>query len=872
IDSSDNIHITGYSEELNDDEDFLYLKYNDEGTLMNSIVWDEGNEANVGRDIILDSSNNIYIAGYTDVNPDIWNYDYDTYIRKLSSGGATQWTRTWGGSESDVARATALDSSGNVYLGGLTWSYGAGQADSLLIKYSSTGTLQWNQTYGGSTSEWVNSMIIDSFDNIFLAGGYQYNDTTDYDSYLIKVDKNGVEQWSRSWGGAGDEIGDSVALDSSQNVYVVGSTSSYGAGYEDLFLLKYNNYGDLIWNITYGTENNEEGWPILIDWQDSIYVGGEFYDMQTYDSSIFIAKFNQNGNQLWNMTYDITDTTEYLYDMKMSSSGDIYLTGGEYFSGTTYMDVYLIKFNYELSEFVIISPEERVYTEPMNGYYLATYGFENVPNGEFPYEWSPESNGGTCQVIQSLGDHMKVVELYDSSVPGKTIGMTNNFTAKQQVGEVEFYVRTNDANKKTNIFLYENSTSDGIFLAIMYHNLCYYKDMTYVGLGTPIENDIWYHILIQFNSTTDKFRLWVNGIRVDYIGNVFPYQNVNTGMKHLSFSTDYYDEDYYSYFDSIGYSWHPTYNIGDNLDEGLLLDFKSKYSLEWKAYSLDDQNNISISGNIVIPFPEDGPHSIQVFGNVSSGNIYETEKRSFIVDTKIPEISILTPIANKIYGELAPKYNLSIFEENLISAWYTMDGGITNFTITDLNDFIDQEAWLSFPDGPITIEFYAKDIAGRIGYKNITIMKDIIYPLTIELVDFLFSTEAFNLTFYIYNETGDSIDFADIQVWWDGTDVSSDVQNLGNGLYFISLEPITVIPGQDPIILQIIAYATGYDGKYFETAISVDPETLQKDTTGGWNGSRFPVEIVAISVSLSAAAVLGGGIYIFMKRRKNLPK
>ncbi|MFX1419356.1 MAG: SBBP repeat-containing protein, partial [Promethearchaeota archaeon] len=231
IDSSDNIHITGYSEELNDNEDFLYLKYNDEGTLMNSVVWDQGNEANVGRDIILDSSNNIYIVGYTDVNPDVWIWEYDTYIRKLSSGGSTQWTRTWGGSENDIARATALDSFGNVYLGGLTWSYGAGQADSLLIKYSNTGTLQWNETYGSTTSEWVNSLIIDSFDNIYLAGGYQYNDTTDSDSYLIKVDNNGVEQWSRSWGGVGDEIGVSVALDSSQNVYVVGSTSSYGAGY-----------------------------------------------------------------------------------------------------------------------------------------------------------------------------------------------------------------------------------------------------------------------------------------------------------------------------------------------------------------------------------------------------------------------------------------------------------------------------------------------------------------------------------------------------------------------------------------------------------------------------------------------------------------
>ena len=231
---------------------------------------------------------------------------------------------------------------------------------------------------------------------------------------------------------------------------------------------------------------------------------------------------------------------------------------------------------------------------------------------------------------------------------------------------------------------------------------------------------------------------------------------------------------------------------------------------------------------------------------------------------------ILSPLENKVYGELAPKYNLFIDEENLISAWYTMDGGITNFSVTDLNDYIDQDAWLAASDGPITVEFYAKDIVGRIGDKIISIIKDVVMPLTIEISDFFFSTEVFNLTFYIYNETGDAIDFADTQIWWDGIEVSSYVQNLGDGLYFISLDPITVVPGQDPIILQIIAFATGYDGKYFEIAISVDPDTLQKDTPEDQQRDGIPVEIITITVSLSSAAVLGGGVYILMRRRKKL--
>ena len=65
-------------------------------------------------------------------------------------------------------------------------------------------------------------------------------------------------------------------------------------------------------------------------------------------------------------------------------------------------------------------------------------------------------------------------------------------------------------------------------------------------------------------------------------------------------------------------------------------------------------------------------------------------------------------------------------------------------------------------------------------------------------------------------------------MWWNETDVSTDIQNFGNGLYFISLEPITVASGEDPILLNMIISADGYEDKYFETVIAVDPEVIDE--------------------------------------------
>ncbi|MFX1280300.1 MAG: nitrous oxide reductase family maturation protein NosD [Promethearchaeota archaeon] len=136
--------------------------------------------------------------------------------------------------------------------------------------------------------------------------------------------------------------------------------------------------------------------------------------------------------------------------------------------------------------------------------------------------------------------------------------------------------------------------------------------------------------------------------------------------------------------------------------------------------------------------------------------------------------------------------------------------------------------------------------------------------LSLEIFDQIFSKESFNITFYIYNGFNEKIDFAAIQMWWNGTDVSNSVQNLGNGLYFVSLTPITVVPGEDPILLKIFISALGYEDKLFETYLAVDPNTLDKD-------SEKPTEIfplTVIIVVLSSIGVVGVVLMLLYQRKR----
>ncbi|MFX1554243.1 MAG: SBBP repeat-containing protein [Promethearchaeota archaeon] len=294
IDSSDNIYLTGATNSYGTEGslDILLVKYDNSGIYQWNRTWG-GNNTDVSFEISIDSSDNIYLVGY------IWSFvtgSYDIVLVKYDSSGVYLWNRTWGGSNADCGYGVALDSSNNIYLAGYMWSSVTGSYDIVLVKYDSYGVYQWNRTWGGNNFDEGLGIAIDSLNNIYITGGTESFSMGGYDIVLVKWNSSGVLQWNYTWGGADYDEGFGVAIDSLDNIFLIGSTSK-GEGDRDVVLVKYNNGGIPQWNHTWGGINDEEGSGIAIDSLNNLYITGttERFGSGNYD--IFLLRYNKLGKE-----------------------------------------------------------------------------------------------------------------------------------------------------------------------------------------------------------------------------------------------------------------------------------------------------------------------------------------------------------------------------------------------------------------------------------------------------------------------------------------------------------------------------------------------------------------------------------------------
>jgi hypothetical protein len=160
-----------------------------------------------------------------------------------------------------------------------------------------------------------------------------------------------------------------------------------------------------------------------------------------------------------------------------------------------------------------------------------------------------------------------------------------------------------------------------------------------------------------------------------------------------------------------------------------------EFDLDSMWYTMDDgTNNITItswSGTLdetawnALP---DGFATITFYANDTMGNIGSSQV-AIIKDTTTPLVAIITPYIGDFFGSSSPEYEIDVMEDNLDSVWYTVDAGVTNFTVVSYSGSINNVAWTAFPEGPVIILFYANDTVGNVGVAQVTIYKDSITPI-----------------------------------------------------------------------------------------------------------------------------------------------
>jgi len=267
---------------------------------------------------------------------------YDAFLVKTDASGNVQWAKTYGGTDDDFASSIRQTSDGGYIVAGYTNSFGAGSDDIFLIKTDASGNIIWAKTFGGTSYDFASS-IRQTSDGGYIVAGYTASfGAGSYDIFLIKTDANGNVQWAKTYGGTDDDFAYSVQQTSDGGYILAGETNSFGAGFYDIFLIKTDANGNIIWAKTYGGTGDDVAYSVQQTSDGGYIVAGYTYSFGAGSIDAFLVKTDANGNIIWAKTFGGT-SYDLAYSVQQTSDGGYIVAGYTYSFGAGYYDIFLIK-------------------------------------------------------------------------------------------------------------------------------------------------------------------------------------------------------------------------------------------------------------------------------------------------------------------------------------------------------------------------------------------------------------------------------------------------------------------------------------------------------------------------------------------------
>ncbi|MEO8760028.1 MAG: T9SS type A sorting domain-containing protein [Bacteroidia bacterium] len=257
-----------------------------------------GSSDDFGQAVQQTADGGYIVAGYTGSFSADGNND--VYLLKTDANGNLTWSKTYGGAYGDYAFAVKQTTDGGYIISGTTSSFGISPYgnvnDVYVLKTNSSGVLTWSKTYGQDGDDWSYGIVQTN------EGGYALTGHTNIDStaalsdvYLIKMDANGDTLFTKSFGGSNYDKGTAIIQTNDSGFVVTGSTYSFGHGTSDVYLLKTNKKGSLLFNSTFGSAGNDWAYALSQATDNGFVLAGYTDNFGVGNSSFYFVKTDNYG-------------------------------------------------------------------------------------------------------------------------------------------------------------------------------------------------------------------------------------------------------------------------------------------------------------------------------------------------------------------------------------------------------------------------------------------------------------------------------------------------------------------------------------------------------------------------------------------------
>jgi len=304
--ASDNGYvIVGSSNSFTGDETFdVYIVKTDTAGATDWVKTYGSSEDDFGSAIIRTSDNGFAITGVYNYYPDydLGYYVGDVYVIKTDAGGDTSWTRHYGGSDDDAGSFIAQTHDGGYVITGYTYSLGPGIVDTsniYLAKLNRFGGLDWQRGIDYNHSFDDAYFVYQLGDNGFIIAGGCYTTARKWDALLVKTDSLGNPQWQRTYGDNNSDIAYTACKTRDNGYILAGQTASFGANWVDIYLVKTDSLGNMLWQNKYGGNGIDRALSVL-QTSDGGYIVVGLFGGDTAQSvgDVYLLKVDSAGTPM----------------------------------------------------------------------------------------------------------------------------------------------------------------------------------------------------------------------------------------------------------------------------------------------------------------------------------------------------------------------------------------------------------------------------------------------------------------------------------------------------------------------------------------------------------------------------------------------